>query len=230
MQPGERLLDIGCGWGGLIIYAASNFGVQAEGLTLSEGQAKEARARIQALGLADRCRVTICHYENYQSDVPLDKVVSVGMFEHVGQERLGGYLAKAYDVLRPGGLFLLQGGATRADRRHAGRRWMEWLGLGRNAFMQKYSFPDTRLLDFPTVLAAAEMSGFETLDVESLRAHYALTNRHWLENLERNRAAIVTEVGETAYRAWRLILSGFTYLLEEGYLSEYKTLFAKRAK
>ena len=104
---------------------------------------------------------------------------------------------------------------------------MDWLGLGRNAFMQKYSFPDSRLIDIPTILSTAESAGFETRDVESLREHYPLTLGHWLRRLEDKRATAVAEVGETAFRAWRLILAGYLYLLERGNLTEYQSLFAK---
>lgn len=226
LQPGERFLDIGCGWGGLLIHAAARYGVEAIGITLSEAQTAEARARIEAAGLSGHCRIHICHYEQFEME-PVDKIASVGMFEHVGQEKLAGYFAKARQLLKPGGLFLLQGGSARVDRRHVGRSWMDRLNLGRNAFMQKYSFPDSRLLDLPAVLATAEKAGFETLNVESLREHYPLTLRHWLTRLEQNQEAAVAEVGEVAYRCWRLILAGYLYLLDKGQLAEYQTLLRK---
>jgi len=228
LRPGERLLDIGCGWGGLIMHAATRYGAGATGITLSEAQAEEGRARIDAAGLADRCHVSVRHYEQLEADEPFDKVVSIGMFEHVGEEKLPGYFAHVRRHLRPDGLFLLQGGVARADRRHAGRRWMDRLGRGRTAFMQKYSFPDSRLLDVPTVLAAAERAGFEPLAVRCLRPHYVHTLRHWLVRLEKRREAAVAEVGEAAYRCWRLILAGYQHLLASGQLSEYQFLLANR--
>jgi cyclopropane-fatty-acyl-phospholipid synthase len=226
LQPGERFLDIGCGWGGLLIHAATQYGVEAVGITLSEEQTAEARARIDAAGLADRCRIRICHYQQFETE-PLDKIASVGMFEHVGREKLVAYFTKARQLLKPGGLFLLQGGSARIDRRHVGRSWMDRLNLGRNAFMQKYSFPDSWLIDLPTILATAEKAGFETRDVESLREHYPLTLRHWLTRLEQNQEKAIAEVGEVAYRCWRLVLAGYLYLLERGQLVEYQTLLRK---
>ncbi|MCI0731055.1 MAG: cyclopropane-fatty-acyl-phospholipid synthase family protein [Chloroflexi bacterium] len=227
LEPGERLLDIGCGWGGLLIYAATEYGVQATGISLSEAQTAEAGARIQAQGLAGRCQVHICHYEQFQADQPFDKIVSVGMLSHVGPDKLASYFSKAHHLLRPGGLFLVQEGAARVDRRHVGRRWMERLGQGRNAFLHKYSFPDSYLPDIATVLAMAERAGFETRDVESLREHYPLTLQQWLRRLERNQVAATAEVGQAAYRCWRLVLAGYLYLLEQGKLAEYQSLLAR---
>ncbi len=227
LRPGERLLDIGCGFGGLIIHAASEYGARAVGISLSEEQTREARRRIAHAGLADRCAVEICHYERFQAEQPFDKVASIGMFEHVGEERLSAYLGKVHDVLKPGGAFLLQGGMTRQHRPHAGHRWMERLGLGRNAFMQRYSFPDSRHVSLPATLAAAESAGFEARLVESLRPHYPLTLRHWLSRLERREAAAISEVGEVAYRSWRLVLAGYLHLLQAGKLTEYQLLLDK---
>lgn len=227
LRPGERFLDIGCGFVGLLIHAASHYGVQATGISLSEAQTEETLARIRRRELEDCCAIEICHYERDEADQPYDKIASVGMFEHLGEEKLPSYFAKVLRLQRLGGYFLLQAGSARTDRRHVGRTWMDRLGLGRNAFMQKYSFPDSRLIDVPTILSAAENAGFETRDVESLREHYPLTLSHWLRRLERNRGAAVTEVGEAACRAWRLILAGYIHLLEIGQLTEYQTLLAK---
>lgn len=228
LQPGERLLDVGCGWGGLVIYAASGYGAHALGITLSEAQAMEAADRISAAGLEDRCEVSVRHYEQVAAATPFDKVVSIGMFEHVGREKLPGYFERVHRLLPTDGLFLLQGGVARLDRRHAGRGWMDRLGLGRTAFMQKYSFPDSNLIDVPTVLANAERAGFEALKVASMRRHAVQTVRHWLAGLERSREAAVAEVGQAAYRCWMLIWAGYLHLLDEGRLSEYQFLLRKR--
>lgn len=228
LQPGERLLDIGCGWGGLILHAAKRYNVSAMGITLSAAQAEEAQTRIDAAGLADRCQALVRHYEHLEAGPRFDKIVSIGMFEHVGGDRLSDYFARIGSHLQRDGLFLLQGGVARVDGRHAGRRWMNWLGRGRRAFTQKYSFPDSRLVDVPTILATAERARFEPLAATCMRPHYVHTLRHWLERLERNRQAAVAEVGETAYRCWRLILAGYHHLLDSGRLSEYQFLLANR--
>lgn len=227
LQPREKFLDIGCGFGALLIHAVMHYDVEGLGISLSEAQSAEARTRFEAAKIEDRCRIDVVHYEAFEPEMAFDKIASVGMFEHVGKGRLADYFAKARHLLKPGGLFLLQGGAARTDRRHVGRGWMDRLGWGRNAFMQKYSFPDSRMLDIPTVICEAELAGFETRDVESLREHYPLTLRHWLQRLEGNEGAVTAQVGQVAYRAWRLILAGYIHLIEKGQLSEYQTLFAK---
>ena len=227
LQPGDRFLDIGCGFGGLLIHAVTGYGVDGTGISLSDVQTAEARARFEALGIGDLCRIEVVNYQEFAPDASFDKIASVGMFEHVGENKLPAYFARAFSLLKPGGLFLLQGGSTLLNRRHAGHRWMDRLGMGRNAFMQKYSFPDSRVIPIPTVITTAELSGFETRDVQSLREHYPLTLRHWLGRLEKNRDAVVAEVGDVAYRSWRLVLAGYISLIEKGQLSEYRTLFAR---
>lgn len=229
LQAGESLWDIGCGWGSLIIHAVQNYGARATGITLSEAQAQEAEARIKAADIADRCHAEVRHYEQMETTEPFDKINSIGMFEHVGEEKLPAYFARAYRLLKPGGLFLLQGGIAGLERRHAGKGWMERLGRGRNAFMHKYSFPDSRLVAVPTLLGMAERAGFELLEATNMRLHAAQTARHWQQGLEQNEKAAVAEVGEAAYRCWRLIWAGYYHLLSKGSLSEYQFLFRKPA-
>lgn len=226
LKPGETLLDVGCGWGGLLIHAAKQYGVNGVGISISEAQTAEARARIQAHGLADRCRIEICHYEAYQS-LPFDKLVSVGMFEHLGPGKLPTYFGKLFGLLKPGGLFLLQGASSLAGYPHLDRSWQDWLGIGRNAFYQKYSFPDSQMVDIGTITDRAERAGFHTRTVENLREHYALTIRHWLRRLEANRQTAVSDVGEVAYRCWQLLFAFSAYFMERGILAEYQTLFMR---
>lgn len=216
LQAGERLLDIGCGWGGFVIHAAERYGVQAVGITLSPRQHALAQARIRAAGLHERCVVELRDYRELDHG-PFDKLVSVGMFEHVGEEQLGLYFAQAWRCLKPGGLFLNHGISEHAPKRH--RR--------RSEFVQRYVFPDGELCDIGVALRAAELAGFEVIDVESLRPHYALTLRHWVGRLEANRADALRHVDEVAFRVWRLYMSGAAYYFETGRLNVYQALLSK---
>jgi cyclopropane-fatty-acyl-phospholipid synthase len=227
LQPGERLLDIGCGWGGLLIHAAKHYGAKAVGISISEEQTKEARARFVEEGVAAQCQIEIIHYEAFQPEKPFDKLVSVGMFEHLGPDKLPDYFARCLELLKPGGLFLLQGASSQGDYRHRQMGLMDRLGLGRHAFYQKYSFPDSELVDIATISKLAESVGFETRDVENLREHYALTLRHWLQRLESNHDVAATAVGEVAYRCWHLLVAFSKYFMETGLLAEFQTLFGK---
>ena len=183
LRPEERLLDIGCGWGGLVQYAVERYRVSALGVTLSEPQAALAARRIAEAGLADRCRVEVRDYRDLPAG-PFDTVVSVGMFEHVGRARLPEYFAAAYAALGPGGLFLNHGisaGLGYEPRRPAATP----------SFIDRYVFPDGELVPISEALRVAERAGFEVRDVESLREHYALTLRHWVNRLEARRAEAV---------------------------------------
>jgi cyclopropane-fatty-acyl-phospholipid synthase len=207
LQPGERLLDIGCGWGGLAQYAAAHYGVRALGITLSEAQAALARRRIAEAGLGDHCVVEVRDYRALPPDARFDKVVSVGMHEHVGHEHIATYFDQAYRVLRPGGLFLNHGIVSHPiGHPTLGDRLTERL-LHTGQFLQRYVFADGELLPAAAVLQAAETSGFEIRDVENLREHYALTLRHWVRRLEVRHAEAVALVGEPTYRVWRLFMA-----------------------
>ncbi|MFO7537441.1 MAG: cyclopropane-fatty-acyl-phospholipid synthase family protein [Chloroflexota bacterium] len=231
LKRDDTFLDIGCGWGGLVIHAAQHYGVQATGITLSLAQQAEAEARIQAAGLANRCRVIACHYEEFTTQQPFAKIASIGMFEHVGPDRFADYIGQVYNMLQPGGAFILQGASTRLDNSHMRQGWLnsvvDWLGYGRNAFYDKYFFPDSALLDIPTIISTAEKIGFEMQHVENLRHHYALTLYHWLKNLEAQKETAVLELGELAYRCWRLLSAYTYYFMDKGLLTEYQTLFTR---
>jgi len=217
LQPGERLLDIGCGWGGLIIYAAEHYGVEALGITLSQPQADLANQRIRAAGLEDRCRVEVVDYREISEEEGFDKLVSVGMFEHVGEALLPVYFQKAQRLLRPGGVFLNHGIARRATD-----PWPKG-----PTFTNRYVFPDGELAPIHATLHHAEEAGFEVRDVESLREHYALTLEQWVQRLEARREDALRVVDETTYRIWRLFMSGSAYGFRQGRLNVYQTLLVK---
>jgi cyclopropane-fatty-acyl-phospholipid synthase len=220
LHPGERVLDIGCGWGGLIIHAVKQYGVQAVGITLSEPQAQWARRKIAEAGLQDRCRVDVCDYREV-ADGPFDKIVSVGMVEHVGRRRLPEYFARARAMLRPGGLFLNHGMAGRPIS-------PPWRRLGRwTSFIQAHVFPDVDALPLGESLAMAEAAGFEVRDIEGLREHYVRTSRLWLKRLEACRDIAVALVGEGKYRTWLLLTAGVAHEFARGRTSVFQTLLAK---
>jgi cyclopropane-fatty-acyl-phospholipid synthase len=215
LRPSENLLDIGCGWGGLIVYAAAQYGVRAHGVTLSLRQAQIARERIHDADLDNQCRVEVCDYRDIQSAQQFDKIVSIGMFEHVGQGLLPEYFRHVWQLLRPGGAFLNSGIASSlSDRR-------------RSAFIDRYVFPDGELVPLNKSLGVAEATGFEVRDVEGLREHYAMTLHQWVRRLEAcsQKARDITD--ETTYRIWRLYMAGSEHRFRSGSLNLYQMLLAK---
>jgi cyclopropane-fatty-acyl-phospholipid synthase len=212
---GERLLDIGCGWGGLVMYAAQRYGVHAVGITLSRAQVELAQERIREAGLQDRCRV---EYQDYREVTgTFDKLVSVGMFEHVGGAMLPVYFRQAANLLRPGGVFLNHGIALSG--------WMK-KPLGQ-AFSQRYVFPDGELKPIHVTLKAAERAGLEVRDVESLREHYVLTLENWVRRLDAHAAEARRLTSETTYRIWRLYMAGSADGFRSARGNIYQTLLAK---
>jgi cyclopropane-fatty-acyl-phospholipid synthase len=217
LRSGQRLLDLGCGWGGLVIHAAQQYGVEATGITLSQPQADLANERIAQLGLGDRCRVLVRDYREVNESASYEALVSVGMFEHVGAAVLPTYFTRAWQLLKPGGVFLNHGIAnTAADQPQRGR-----------SFSDTYVFPDGELVPISTTLRAAEESGFEVRDVESLREHYAMTLRHWVQRLEAHHDQALRFVDEPTYRVWRLFMSGSAHGFTTGRLNVYQTLLVR---
>jgi cyclopropane-fatty-acyl-phospholipid synthase len=216
LRPGDRLLDLGCGWGGLLRHAARNYGAKAFGITLSIPQAEMARERIREEGLENQCRVDVCDYRDLESSLKFDKIVSVGMFEHVGEASLPAYFHRAWLRLRPGGVFLNQGIASCAGFKRKGP-----------SFIDKYVFPDGELVSIDTTLRAAASTGFEVRDVESLREHYALTLRLWVHRLEDKADQARAIVGDTTYRVWRLYMAGSAHAFITGRLNLYQVLLSK---
>lgn len=228
LRPGERLLDIGCGWGGLIRYAARHYGVTAVGITLSEAQAALARDRIARDGLGDRCAVDVRDYRDLPGDVTFDKVVSVGMFEHVGREQLEAYFATALRVTRPGGLFLNHGIVSLDGAREGSGDGVAPCRLpGTGRFMDRYVFPDSDLVPLAIALGAGEAAGFETRDLESLREHYAETLRHWVRRLEARSVEARAVVGETTFRVWRLYMAASAHAFRTARIGVVQMLLAR---
>jgi cyclopropane-fatty-acyl-phospholipid synthase len=217
LKPGQKLLDIGCGWGALVMHAVKYYGVDATGITLSSAQVELATERIAQAGLADRCRVLLKDYREIDEPEQYDALSSVGMFEHVGTALLPTYFAQALKLLRPGGVFLNHGIALSHQK---GRK-------NDKGFVATYIFPDGETVPINATLRAAEESGFEVRDVENLREHYARTLRHWLRRLENNHDEALKYVDEPTYRAWRLYMAGAVYGFDIGALHLCQSLLVK---
>jgi cyclopropane-fatty-acyl-phospholipid synthase len=224
LKEGERFLDIGCGWGGLVCHAAQHYGVSAHGVTLSEAQLQFAQAKIARLGLQDRVSVELKDYREVTGT--FDKIASIGMFEHVGLDNHAAYFTKMRDLLRPRGL-LLNHAITRPAKKSARafrRKRPEY------AAIVNYIFPGGELDHIGGSLSSIERHGFEVHDVEGWREHYARTTRLWCERLYANREAAIAEVGEAKTRLWLLYLAGVSLAFERGGAGIFQTLASKRAK
>ena len=199
LEPGMRLLDIGCGWGGMVRYAAEHYGVTAVGITISTEQAEWAQRSVTEAGLEDRVEIRLQDYREID-DGPFDAVSSIGMFEHVGERRLGEYFGAAWALVRPGARFLNHAISRPST---AGRARID-----ANSFVGRYVFPDGELLEVGRVVSAMQDSGFEVRHVESLREHYDRTLRAWVANLQGRWDEAVREVGEARARIWLLYMTG----------------------
>ena len=216
VQPGTRFLDIGSGWGALVLRAAEAHGADATGCTLSNRQFEESMRRRGASAASSRIRFLNRDYRELNGE--FEAISSVGMFEHVGRRRLRGYFDKVASLLAEGGRFLNHG-IARAK------------GIADDPstrFIQERVFPGGELTTLDHVIATGGRAGLEAIDVENLRSHYALTCREWVRRLEAQRDACVREVGEQTWRAWRLYLAGSARNFEAGDLAVYQVLFAKR--
>ncbi|MDJ0954012.1 MAG: cyclopropane-fatty-acyl-phospholipid synthase family protein [Acidimicrobiia bacterium] len=214
LSPGMRLLDVGCGWGSLVIHAARDYGVKATGITLSEEQAIEARRRVDAARLTDQVHIEVRDYRDLRGE--FDAISSVGMVEHVGRKELGNYFSILRESLAPGGQLLNHGIVTRDRKR----------GRIKPTFVNTYVFPDGELANVDEVVAAAEESGFELRDAESLRASYALTLQAWVTNLEASRVEAVAATSEQTYRIWRLYMAGSAVAFDRAAISVYQLLLS----
>ncbi len=217
LKPGERLADFGCGWGGLLIYAAQEFGIDGTGFTLSKVQADYAYRAISQAGLQDRVRVELCDYREFHPKIPFDKATSVGVGEHIGHQNLKLFFAKVYECLRPGGLYLHHTINLAPNRRRP-----PW-----TAFSHKYVFPNGEMQTILFVLSTGTAAGFEIRDVENLREHYVPTLQGWVRKLEANRDRVRELAGEVRYRIFHLYMSGATQGFKKGIYNLTQSLFAK---
>ena len=214
LEPGMRLLDVGCGWGGMAMHAAREHGVTAVGITISRRQAELAEKRVAEAGLADRVTIRLQDYRDVD-DGPFDAISSIGMFEHVGLSRLRAYLVRLYDLLPAGGK-MLNHAISRSDPTKA--------AFEPNTFIPLYVFPDGELLEVGSVVTEMQRLGFEVRDVESLREHYARTLRAWVTNLERGWDDAVREAGRARSRIWRLYMAGSAVGFDAGWINVHQVL------
>jgi cyclopropane-fatty-acyl-phospholipid synthase len=216
LRPDERFLDIGCGWGSLVLHAARHHGARAVGITLSEQQAARARERVAAAGLADRIEIRL--QDEREVSGTYDAIASVGMVEHVGPRRLAGYFTHLRELLVDGGRLLNHGITTgRRDR-------VRDLAKTRRSFVRTYVFPDGGLVPAHHTIAEVQRAGFELIDVEQLRPHYARTLEHWVANLEGSADRARASAGEVRYRIWRAYMAGSVVGFRSGDLGVVQVL------
>ncbi|MDE1934739.1 class I SAM-dependent methyltransferase [Bradyrhizobium sp.] len=220
LQPGERLLDIGCGWGGLLRWAAERYGIKGIGVTLSERQYSSAREAVASSGLDDRLEIRRGHYLDLEDRDGFDKIVSVGMYEHVGLRNLPAYFQAVARLLRPGGAFLNHG-IVSTDA--AGRP----RGPPGGRFIDRHVFPGGAVPHVSRVLIELSKAGLEFADAEDLRPHYALTLQHWSRRLEQCRDQAIEAAGPEALRIWRVFLAGMAYAFDHRWLSVAQVLSYK---
>jgi cyclopropane-fatty-acyl-phospholipid synthase len=217
LAPGQSLLDIGCGWGSLAIWAAQHHGARAHGVTLSRAQADYAAARIAALGLADRCRVEYLDFRDLPDSNRYDKIAAVGVIEHVGIPNYPAFFARVHAMLEDGGLYL----------NHGITHSFHWRPTSHTEFLTRYVFPNGDLAGLTETMVEMERARFEILDVECLRQHYARTCRHWVERLQARADEARALVGERTYRTWLLYLTCSVVAFETSSIGLYQVLMQK---
>lgn len=218
VQPGQTLLDIGCGWGALVIRAAQKYGAQCVGITLSQNQFDLATERVKEAGLQDRIEIRLQDYRDIHGQ--FDRITSVGMFEHVGKDNLVDYFGRIHDLLKDDGVAMNHGiTATDPDSGE--------VPLDGSGFMDRYVFPQGELPHISMVLNTMAKGGLEAFDVELMRRHYAQTLRHWADNFETNADAIRAMVGEKKYRIWRVYLAGCEHAFTNSIMSLHQVVCQK---
>ena len=226
LKPGDRMLDIGSGWGGLVCHAAQNYGVKAHGCTLSEEQLAFAREKVKRLGLQDRVTFELIDYSNVSGQ--FDKIASIGMYEHIGLKNIPAYMSKVRTLLADDGLFLNHAISRKAPKDN--KAWYKGRMRPEKKAIAKYIFPGGELDDVGHSISAMERAGFEVNDVEGWRLHYARTCQLWCERLTANREAAIAHVGEEKYRIWVAYLAGVSLAFSRGTLRLFQTLASKSAK
>jgi cyclopropane-fatty-acyl-phospholipid synthase len=219
LRKGETYLDIGCGWGALVCWAAKHYGVNAHGITLSQNQFEYACEEVKRQGLEGKVKIELRNYRDLPLVATYDKVSSIGMFEHVGLKNLSSYFAIVHRVLKPGGLFLNHGITSDEPG---------WNHGVSTKFINRHVFPDGELDTISNIQHRMENASFEIFDVEGLRPHYALTLRHWVKRLESKHSAVINLVGERTYRIWRLYMTGCALQFEQGATGVYQILAERK--
>jgi len=237
LGPGSRLLDVGCGWGAMAIHAAKTYGASVVGVTLSEPQQRYATEQARREGVSDLVEFRLQDFRDVK-DGPFDAISSIGMSEHVGRRSLPTYAQILFDLLKPGGRFLnhaigrpvsfdddphpsAMSETTRQLKIALGMRGPSRIG---SAFMERYVFPDGELHEVGMMVSLFQARGFEVRHLESLREHYALTLRHWVDNLSKRFDEAVEEIGEERARVWRLYMAGSAVGFERHHLEIHQIL------